>query len=135
MPRQTSDLQSPTFTQMLVYEVMTSGFLAEQIDHLRRFYHQQRNHLLEAVNQHFPAAVRYQPPAGGFFVWCELPPQVDATVLVEAALQAGVAYVPGRPFFANDEGHNTFRLSYSSVPMEDMAEGAARLAEVLRQNL
>ena len=133
--KQTSDLQSPTFTQMLVYEVMVGGFLAEQIDRLRRFYHQQRNHLLEAVNQHFPDEVRYQPPAGGFFVWCELPAHVNATVLLEAALPAGVAYVPGRPFFADDEGHNTFRLSYSSVSVDDMAEGVARLAKVLRQNL
>ena len=133
--KQTSDLQSPTFTQMLVYEVMADGFLAERIDRLRRFYHQRRNHLLEAVNQYFPEAVRYQAPAGGFFLWCELPTQVDATAMVEAALAAGVAYVPGRPFFAHDEGHHTLRLSYSSVPMEDMAEGAERLARVLRQNL
>lgn len=131
--KQISDLQSPTFTQMLVYEVTQSGFLAEQIDRLRRFYHQRRNHLLEAVNQYFPEEVIYQAPAGGFFLWCELPPEEDATVLVEAALQAGVAYVPGRPFFASDQGHNTLRLSYSSVPLEEMEEGVVRLARVLRQ--
>jgi len=133
--KQASDLQSPTFTQMLVYEVSQSGFLAEQIDRLRRFYHQQRNHLLEAVNQHFPAEIIYHPPAGGFFLWCELPPERDATLLVEEALRAGVAYVPGRPFFAHDNGHNTLRLSYSSVPLEEMEEGILRLASVLRQAL
>ncbi|MCB8942972.1 MAG: PLP-dependent aminotransferase family protein [Ardenticatenaceae bacterium] len=133
--KQTSDLQSPTFTQMLVYEVMASGFLAEQIDRLRRFYHQQRSHLLEAMDQHLPEAVRYQAPAGGFFVWCELPAGMDAGVLVDEALAAGVAYVPGRPFFASDQGQNTLRLSYSSVPTVEMEEGIMRLAAVLRQHL
>jgi 2-aminoadipate transaminase len=109
--------------------------LAEQIDRLRRFYHQQRNHLLEAMNQYLPEEVTYHPPAGGFFVWCELPPEQDATVLIEEALQAGVAYVPGRPFFAHDNGHNTLRLSYSSVPLEEMEEGVVRLASVMRQAL
>ena len=48
-----------------------------------------------------------------------------------AALAAGVAYVPGPPFFVGDEGHNTMRLSFSHLTEPELEAAVERLATVL----
>lgn len=38
-------------------------------------------------------------PAGGYHLWLRLPDGADETALLSAALRAGVALAPGRPYF------------------------------------
>ena len=133
--KQTTDLQSATFTQRLVYELSQNDFMTEQIDRTRAYYHQQRNHMLEAVDYYFPQEVTYTPPAGGLFLWCELPEELDTTIILEEAIKEKVAYMPGTYFFPNGGGQNTLRLSYSVTPKVDIGVGIKKLSEVFSQTL
>ena len=66
------------------------------------------------VREQFPAGVSCTDPDGGMFCWVTLPAAsgIDTTALLATAVDHNVAYVPGQPFFAGDEGSNTLRLSY-----------------------
>ncbi|MEM7798715.1 MAG: PLP-dependent aminotransferase family protein [Chloroflexota bacterium] len=132
--KQSADLQSATFSQFLVYESLRDGFLEGRIEEIRKYYHQQRNHMLEAIHQAFPDAVRYKVPSGGMFLWCELPEGKDASEILETALEHKVAYVPGRPFFPSSwqGGENTLRLSFSLVAPDEINEGIDRLGRVFK---
>jgi len=44
-----------------------------------------------------------------------------------------VAFVPGDSFFPNRCVENTFRLNYSNMPEEKIAEGIRRLAKVMNE--
>ena len=46
-------------------------------------------------------------------------------------MAAGVAYIPGGPFFVDGSGRNTMRLTFAKETDERMREGVARLAKVL----
>ena len=48
------------------------------------------------------------------------------------AVDAGVSFTPGRPFFVDGGGERTLRLSFSSVPGRRIDEGVKRLAETIR---
>jgi len=48
-----------------------------------------------------------------------------------AAINAGVAYVAGSPFYAGDEGANELRLSFSFLPESELAEAVARLSDTI----
>jgi 2-aminoadipate transaminase len=49
-----------------------------------------------------------------------------------AAIAAGVAYVPGPPFFVGNEGRHTLRLSFSHLTESELETAVVRLAAVIR---
>lgn len=133
LAKQVTDLQVSTYTQRLLYEAVQDGFIDSQIERVRSYYYQQRNLMIEAIDQYFPREVTYTPPAGGMFVWCQLPGYLDAAEVLEDALEAHVAYVPGAPFFPNDGGHNTLRMSFSLATPDEIDEGLQRLGKVFAE--
>ena len=50
--------------------------------------------------RHMPEGVDWTEPTGGFFTWLTLPRGARHVELRPAAVDAGVAYVPGPPFYA-----------------------------------
>jgi 2-aminoadipate transaminase len=58
---------------------------------------------------------------------------VTAVGLLPQALERGVAFTPGDAFFLNGGGTGALRLSFSSVPAEQIDRGVRRLAEVIRE--
>ena len=68
------------------------------------------------------------------FTWVRLPEELNTLALRPAATAAGVAYVPGRPFYVDDEGFNELRLSFSALNEEQLAEATRRLAGVVAQS-
>jgi 2-aminoadipate transaminase len=133
--KQAADLHTPGFNQRIVYEVVKDGFLEQHVPTIRARYAAHRDAMRAALETHLPAGCRWQVPSGGMFFWIELPAGLDATALLPAAVAAGVAYVPGAPFFA-DGGHaNTLRLSFVTVPPEQIERGIALLGDVLKKAL
>jgi 2-aminoadipate transaminase len=65
------------------------------------------------------------------FTWLEVPEPLDALRLRDAATQAGVAYVPGAPFYPGEGGEREMRLSFSALAEPDLAEAVRRLAGVV----
>jgi len=129
--KQAADLHTPSFTQRIVYECIKDGFLGEHIPKIRKLYASQCRTMLDAMTEHFPPTVQWNAPAGGMFIWAKLPPHVDAEVLLEKAIAANIAFVPGAPFFANEPQHNTMRLSFVTVPKERIIDGITRLGEII----
>jgi 2-aminoadipate transaminase len=130
--KQAADLHTPGFNQRIVYEVIKDGFLNDHVPTIRARYKAQRDAMRLALERHMPAGCRWNVPVGGMFFWVELPAALDATALLPQAVAAGMAYVPGAPFFA-DGGHaNTLRLSFVTVPPAQIETGIAALAGVLK---
>jgi 2-aminoadipate transaminase len=133
--KQAADLHTPGFNQRVVHEVIKDGFLAQHVPTIRARYRAHRDAMRAALERHMPAGCRWNVPAGGMFFWVEGPARLDATKLLDRAVDAGVAYVPGAPFFA-DGGHaNTLRLSFVTVPPERIEAGIAALGRVLTEAL
>jgi 2-aminoadipate transaminase len=130
--KQGTDLHTATFTQMVTYETARAGFLDRHVRHLRDVYRARRDAMLAALAEHFPAGARWSHPEGGLFVWCTLPAGADTSVMLRAALEQHVAYIPGAAFHAKGGGENTLRLNFSAMPPERIAEGIARLGRVFR---
>jgi 2-aminoadipate transaminase len=134
--KQAADLHTPGFNQRVVYEVIKDGFLRDHVPTIRARYKAQRDAMRAALERHLPPGCRWQAPVGGMFFWVELPAGLDATALLPKAVDAGVAYVPGAPFFidggTDGRAHaNTLRLSFVTVPPERIAQGVAALGGVL----
>lgn len=129
--KQAADLHTPSFTQRIVHETIKSGFLDEHIPKIRALYADQCRAMLDALSRHFPKSVHWNQPSGGMFIWVKLPAHVDGTALLDKAIAANVAFVPGAPFFANEPQHNTLRLSFVTVPKEKIEEGIGKLGKII----
>jgi 2-aminoadipate transaminase len=129
--KQGTDLHTSSFVQRVAYEVARSGFLDHHVRILRPAYKARRDAMLAAMSREFPAGVTWTKPAGGLFIWAELPPSIDTTVLLQEALDEKVAFVPGDAFHADGTGHNTMRLNFTNTTERQIAEGIARLGRVI----
>jgi 2-aminoadipate transaminase len=79
-----------------------------------------------------PSEVTWTEPQGGFSLLLSLAGGMDAGALLPQAVERGVAFAPGAPFFVDSGGQHTLRLSFSSVPAGRIDEGIRRLAETIK---
>jgi 2-aminoadipate transaminase len=133
--KQPADLHTGMVQQMATYEVTRTGFLAGQVERIRAFYKERRDVMLCAIEEHFPADAHFTRPAGGMFVWAELPVSMDTRELLVEAVRRKVAFVPGQGFHPDNSGNNTMRLNFSNVPPDQLREGVRRLGEAIRSRL
>jgi 2-aminoadipate transaminase len=133
--KQAADLHTPSFNQRVVHAVIENGFLDTHVPLIRQRYVAQRDAMQRALQQHMPPGCHWQTPRGGMFFWVTLPQGVDATALLALAVEAGVAFVPGAAFFADQVSHHTLRLSFVTCPVPMIEQGVAALARVLEQSL
>ncbi len=133
--KQGTDLHTNTFAQYVVYEFVRTGALETHLRKLIVSYAERRNIMIEEMEKHFPEGVKFTRPEGGLFLWIELPEKLSATDLLSKAVDNGVAYVPGYPFFAQGGGHNTMRLNFSNANPEKIREGIKRLGKVFKKHI
>ena len=138
--KQAADLHSPSFNQRLIFEVMQGGFLERHIPTIRSLYKTQRDAMLEALAQHFPQdgdadnTLTWNTPAGGMFLWARLPKGMNAVDLLPHAVDKGIAFVPGAPFFAGQSDERSMRLSFVTPSVEEIHRGVAALAQAIAES-
>jgi 2-aminoadipate transaminase len=138
--KQAADLHSPGFNQRMIAEVMKDGFLDRHVPTIRALYKAQRDAMLEALAQHFPdsqsqpdQSLTWNTPAGGMFLWASLPKGMRAVDLLPFAVDKGVAFVPGAPFYADHGDERTLRLSFVTPSVEEIHRGVAALAAAIKE--
>lgn len=129
--KQVTDLHANSFTQRMVHRYVSAGHLPAQVAHLRSAYREKRDMFLHALERRLAGKATWTRPAGGMFLLLRLPRGRSATALLSKALDEGVAYVPGGPFFPAGGGEETMRLNFVSPPLSDIDEGVARLARAI----
>ncbi len=131
--KQATDLHTATLTQHVVARVLRDGLLDAQLPRVRRLYASRAAAMLAALRAHMPDGVRWTEPQGGMFVWLTVPAAVDTLRLLDRAIAAGVAFVPGAPFYADNPRRDTLRLSFVTVPDETIDRGVAILARLVNE--
>ena len=135
LAKQPADLHTSTIAQMATYEVAKDGFIDRHLELIRSVYRERRDVMLDALEANFPTTARWTKPAGGMFVWAELPEEVDTRELLVEAVAEKVAFVPGQSFHADGSGRNTMRLNFSNVTPERLKVGIGRLGRAIERRL
>lgn len=135
MAKQGVDLHTSSFCQAIAAEYIAGGYLQRHLPTIIDCYRSRRDAMIAALDAGFPGGMKWSRPEGGMFVWVEGPASLDAEKVYEKAVAKGVAFVPGRYFFAApDQGRNTFRLNFT-MPDESTIHHAIRvLSELLQQH-
>lgn len=125
--KQVANLCGSGLRQRIVLRCLVSGIVEQHQQLVRCFYRPKRDALVEALTQHMPAGATWTTPEGGLFAWVTLPAHVDAEAMLPAAIESGVAYVTGAPFFVEQLMANMLRLTFASETEATLREGARRL--------
>ena len=100
--KQCVDVHTNMLSQVLVYEYLTRCDLEAHIRQCCDHYRIKRDAMLSAIDRNFPAEVAVTRPEGGLFLWVTLPGGCSGMELHQRTIAAGVAAVPGKPFFADN---------------------------------
>ncbi|MBX4992125.1 DNA-binding transcriptional MocR family regulator [Rhizobium binae] len=133
--KQAADLHSSTINQMAIADVAERGFDA-QVAKIKAAYSHRRNCMLAALEKYMPKGTSWTKPEGGMFIWITLPKGMDGAKLLAKSLEtAKVAFVPGKAFFADGSGANTFRVSFSCANQQMIEDGVGRLGKLIKDEI
>ena len=111
-----------------LYEFLRRGLFEANVKRVCGLLRERRDAMLEALESELGGRAVWSHPEGGYFLWLELPEEVDARELLEESSKAGVTFVPGADFGG---ASNTLRLAFSYVSPDEIVEGVRRLAQLV----
>ncbi len=136
MCKQFSDAHTSTFAQATAARYLQAGRMPATLARVRQVYAERAQAMGDALRQDLGDAIGFVQPQGGLFVWARLTGAggkvADGNVLAQRAIDKGVAFVPGTPFFCAEPDHATLRLSFATADVDKIREGVARLAQAVQ---
>jgi len=121
----------PRPLQETALELVGSPAWPQQLRSLATALRDRRQALTTALHLLLPDLLPPQLPYGGYHLWLRLPDGTDPGELAAAALRAGVAVTPGRPYFTAEAPAPHLRLSYAYAESPaQLTEGVHRLHRV-----
>ncbi|GIF43226.1 aminotransferase-like domain-containing protein [Actinoplanes xinjiangensis] len=118
-------------SEAIVHQFCVSGDIEKSVRTVSAALGERARVLAESIRKHIPGAT-FTEPDGGYFLWVDLPSDVDVDKLFPAAMKKGVAVVKGSDFLL-EGGHSSLRLAYSAVTVDQIDEGVRRLAEAIEE--
>ena len=135
MCKQFSDAHTSTFAQATAAQYLLAGRLPATLANVRRVYGERARAMGNALARELGDAVAFTQPEGGLFFWARLTGNggktQNAGEFAKCAIENGVAFVPGAPFYAAAPDPATFRLSFATANVEKIEEGLSRLGRAL----
>ncbi|MCI9886878.1 PLP-dependent aminotransferase family protein [Micrococcales bacterium 31B] len=135
----------PVLSQLIAEEYIRAFDWRSQLRKYIEVYRERRDSLLAALAEHMPEGTSWTTPEGGFFTWVRLGDYVavSSDALMQPAIEAQVAFIPGTAFYAGDgsgagasataPGTRELRLAFSFVDAEVASEAVRRLARVITE--
>lgn len=131
--KQAADLHSSSIDQQALYHLLRHFDLDTHIAGLRVVYKERMQVMLNQLQRPNLPGLEYVVPQGGMFFWVALHESINTRELLPKAVENGVAYVPGAPFYVNEPKYNTFRLNYTHSVPEKIEYGMSQLMQVLEE--
>ena len=117
---------SSTFTQA-AFQYRKLGYLLSQAAIASKVDAERADAMADALMRELGDAIEFTQPAGGMFFWARLTGASgkvkDASEFAKRAIEQGVAFVPGAPFYAADADLATLRVSFATADGEKILEG------------
>jgi DNA-binding transcriptional MocR family regulator len=103
--------------------------------HVRRVYAERALTMGACLRKELGDSIEFIQPGGGLFFWARLTgaggKSNDAAAFAKRAINQGVAFVPGAPFFASAPDLASLRLSFATADVNKIRDGVSRLALAL----
>jgi len=109
-----NNITTASWPQLGVAEYLGGIRYTRVLNQATQTYQRQLSLLRRLVWEHFPRNTLISNPQGGFFLWVELPPQINGLDLYQRAFEQGIAIMPGVLVSANAQYTHHVRLGVGS---------------------
>jgi len=134
LAKQSIDLHTSTLNQYIAAELLKRGVIERNIPRIKEIYRTKRDLMLQALGEYMPDSVSWTKPSAGMFIWLTAPENIDTGEILNVAIRKyGVAYVPGKSFYPNEERRNDMRLNFTYPTPQQIFEGIKRLSLAIRE--
>lgn len=133
--KEASDLCQSNVTQTIAEAWLRTQPWTQHVRAFTELYRERCDQMLSEIEVSFPSEAQVATPTGGMFTWVRLPAPIDTGAMLPRALNARVAYVPGRGFYADGGGQHEMRLNFSYANSERIREGIRRLGKLINDEL
>lgn len=106
---------SPLITEV-ISQVMASGSYRKHMQTLRSKLARRRQDV--ATRLQSLGITPWLMPRGGFYLWCQLPTEIDATEMARAALTENVVLAPGNVFSVSETAESSMRVNVAQCEDE-----------------
>jgi DNA-binding transcriptional MocR family regulator len=135
MCKQFSDAHTSTFAQATAAQYLKAGRMPATLAHVRKVYGERARVMGDALRRELGGSIEFVQPQGGLFVWARLTGAggkvSNGNELAKRAIEQGVAFVPGAPFYATNPDLATLRLSFATADVGKIEEGVGRLGKAV----
>ena len=135
MCKQFSDAHTSTFAQATAAQYLKAGRMPDTLVNVRKVYGERARAMSAALARELGDAIEFTQPEGGLFFWARLTghggKSQNAGEFAKRAIEKGVAFVPGAPFYAAEPDTAAFRLSFATADVGKIEEGVGRLGLAL----
>ncbi|GAB3184056.1 aminotransferase-like domain-containing protein [Hydrogenophaga aquatica] len=114
-------------SQLAIAEYLVQGGYDRHLRHLRGELESQHRAARALIQRHFPSGTRMTEPQGGYFVWLELPRNVNALAIDQQAMAHSISTAPGALFSADRRFTHHLRLNVGHPVDARFSEAARRL--------
>lgn len=127
--KHSTDLLSNRYAQWVLQRFVGSPSFETHIQRIRTLYAARRDHMNRVLQTHFSDVADWAIPKGGLFFWLKLKHDADLMSVLKQSLDAGVAFMPGIPFFPDQaESECCIRLNFSHANPDQVEQGLSKLA-------
>jgi len=127
-----SSIAAPLPSQEGLSEYLEHGGYHRHLRQLRATLAQHLHATLRDIAKHFPPGTRATRPEGGYFVWVELPPNIDALELHRLALSQGISLAPGHLFSADHRFKHHVRINFGHPDHQDFHAALKTVGTIAR---
>lgn len=128
----TTTLSCPIPTQMALAHYLEKGGYDKHLRRLRKALQTHQTSFAQAIGHYFPAGTRATRPTGGYFLWVEMPSEVNALDIHKQALSLCISVAPGPIFSAKRAFSNCLRLNYGHGWDAKIEAAVATLGKLVR---
>jgi len=125
--KESLDLHTSTFNQMLIDEYLNSNDLFEHISKINDAYNKKMEYMAKCFKKYIPS-FKFKKPKGGMFIYGSF--NSDSMKLAKKALKDNIAFVPAEVFYINKKSTEA-RFNFTNESYENIKLGIKKLANII----
>ncbi|WDF82459.1 PLP-dependent aminotransferase family protein [Lacticaseibacillus pabuli] len=125
-----ADLESSNLMMRGIDNYLQANDLSAHIEQLRQSYARKCQTMVTTLQTNLPGNVQCSNPDGGFFVWLQLPRNMNTETIL-ATCSDDVTFVPSTTLYASGADKSGMRLAFTNPSVTEIKRGAAILANTI----
>lgn len=124
------------YTSRLLQTALKQGMVTSHLNKIKGIYAERMKMAYEFLAEDFPVPIKLRDPKGGFFLWIELPSNIDSKLLLQLAIEKhGVNFIIGSSTSPTGKFSNCIRISISFCSKDKLKDGLNCLKSAVKEYL